>query len=186
MCFCFLIVAPFRMSSAEVMKDDENLNPTPSPYSPPSKKNKTSNYNVDYTPHQVLTYEKAAVDTFISHFRSAIDRAEKEVTYWATLYEESQKEVSDLREKLRALEHKGEEADYLDPEGIPDEVGLRRTGRPSIGAKPAHADDPYDAPIASSSSLLAPNRWLSFSKVRGAVSAVSAVMRAQAEDDTHR
>jgi hypothetical protein len=123
--------APVYMSSL-VMEDGENVNPSPVITSPATKKSKLSADNFV----EVLTYEKSAVDAFIEHFRSSIERAETEVLYWSTLYEESQKEISELKKKLDKVKA-AEEADYIDPQGIPEDgyPAVERSG-PSVTSIP--------------------------------------------------
>ena len=151
----------------------ENVAPLESPHSPPAKKEKRSSMpSTDSPPHisprfsnlkEVLTYDKNVVDEFVAHMQSAIERAENECLYWATMYEESQKEIFELREKLRAQQK--DEADYIDPEAIPN--AERRSSRPSLENRAA-----FEQEMARSASRL-PQGWFSLkSAVKSAVSTI--------------
>ncbi len=67
---------------------------------------------------EVSCYDKATVDELVAHLVRLLEKTENEVLYWSTLYEESQKELFEIKEKLETNEK--EEADYLDPEVIPN------------------------------------------------------------------
>jgi len=114
---------------------------------------------------EVLTYEKAVVDEFIAHLQSVIERTENETLYWATMYEEGQKETFELKEKLKL--HVKDEADYIDPEAIPNTE--RRSSRPSIDNRAAFEEE---MEMQRSASRL-PQGWFTLkSAVKSAVSAV--------------
>ena len=151
----------------------ENIPPLDSPRSPPAKKEKRMSVpGMESPPHisprfsnlkEVLTYDKNVVDEFVSHMQSVIERSENEALYWATMYEESQKEIFELREKLRAQQK--DEADYIDPEVIPN--GERRSSRPSLDNRAA-----FDEEMVRSASRI-PQGWFSLkSAVKSAVSTI--------------
>jgi len=152
----------------------ENIPPLASPRSPPAKKEKrTSIAGTDESPphisprfsnlKEVLTYDKAVVDELVAHMQSVIEKTENECLYWATMYEESQKEIFEIREKLRSQQK--DEADYIDPEVIPN--GERRSSRPSLDNRAA-----FEEEMARSTSRL-PQGWFSLkSAVKSAVSTI--------------
>ena len=104
------------MSSAT----DENVSPTNSPpvkkerltLSPPRIPEEFKNVR------EVVCYDKETVDELVTHLVRLVEKSENEVLYWSTLYEESQKELFALKEEVRTKEK--EEADYIDPEAIPN------------------------------------------------------------------
>jgi hypothetical protein len=158
-----------------VLGSSESLAPLESPRSPPTKKEKRTSMPlpcVESPPHisprfsnlkEVLTYDKDVVDEFVAHMHSVIERTENECIYWATMYEESQKEIFELREKLRAQQK--DEADYIDPEAIPN--AERRSSRPSLDNRAA-----FEEEMARSTSRL-PQGWFSLkSAVKSAVSTI--------------
>ena len=125
---------------------------------------------------EILTYDKTVVDEFVSHLQSVIERTENECLYWATMYEEGQKEIFELKEKLKA--HTKDEADYIDPEVIPNEQ--RRSSRPSLDNRAA-----FDEGMERSTSRL-PQGWFSLkSAVKSAVSAVVGGQYSSIHDDTY-
>jgi hypothetical protein len=148
---------------------DENLDPqnhaSPSPRSPPSKKERKSFIvsPIALSPRfqnirEVQSYDKETVDELLSHLVGLINKYDSEALYWSTLYEESQKELFSLKEKQR--NESKEEAEYLDPEAIP--VGPRRSSKQSLEG-PKTGDDTVPQRSAS-------NRWgLSFRGVLNAV-----------------
>jgi hypothetical protein len=99
---------------------DENVSPGTSP---PAKKERLA-LSPPRIPEEfrhvreVLCYDKETVDELFAHFVRLVEKTENEVLYWSTLYEESQKELFEIKEKLRTNEK--EEADYIDPEAIPN------------------------------------------------------------------
>ena len=150
---------------------DENIDPqhlissSPSPRSPPAKKERKSlaESEIPLSPRfqnirEVQTYERETVDELIGHLVGLVNKYDSEALYWSTLYEESQKELFTLKEKQRNQEK--EEADYLDPEVIP--VGPRRSSKQSLeGPKSGEESVPQRS---------ASNRWgLSFRGVLNAV-----------------
>jgi hypothetical protein len=92
------------------------------------------------------------------------------------MYEEGQKEIFELKEKLKA--HTKDEADYIDPDVIPNEQ--RRSSRPSIDNRAA-----FEEEMERSASRL-PQGWFSLkSAVKSAVSAVVGGQYSSLNDDTY-
>lgn len=130
---------------------DENslqrvLSPRP-PISPPRIPSEFHNLQ------EVVSYNKVAVDELVSHLFTLIDKSENEALYWSTLFEESQKELFQMRENMQKSQK--EEADYIDPEVIPN--GPRRNSKQPIEEGPAQTTP------------TGPGRWGLF---RGVLSAV--------------
>ena len=82
---------------------------------------------------EVICYNKMVVDELVSHLFSLIEKSENEALYWSTLYEESQKELFEVKEGMRKSQK--EEADYIDPEVIPN--GPRRNSKQPIEEGPS-------------------------------------------------
>ena len=95
----------------------ENEPPIAAPLSPP---------RLPASTRQAFCYDRAVVEELFSRLLGALEKSERETLYWATMYEESQKELFTLRERLR----KEDEADYLDEAQIPDVP--RRSSKPSL------------------------------------------------------
>ena len=104
--------------------NDENVTPVSSP---PAKKERLEQgpispprFPVEFQQplKQIDCYDKQTVDELFNHLVKLLEKTEHEVLYWSTLYEESQKELYELKEKLKRSEK--EEADYIDPEVIPN------------------------------------------------------------------
>jgi hypothetical protein len=107
--------------------NDENISPV---NSPPFKKERIDNASqAPISPpriplefqeplREVRCYDKETVDELFSHLLQLLDKTDNEVLYWSTLYEESQKELFEVKEKL--LKNEKEEAEYIDPEVIPN------------------------------------------------------------------
>lgn len=79
-----------------------------------------------------VCYEKQTVEELLGLLLGALEKSEHECTYWSTMYEESQKELFSLRERMR----KEDEAEYIDPEVIP----ARRSSKPSLEGGDAPMD----------------------------------------------
>ena len=110
---------------------DENISPrvvSPKlPISPPRIPVEFQNVK------EVICYNKTAVDELVSHLFILIDKSENEALYWSTLYEESQKELFEIKENMKKSQK--EEADYIDPEVIPN--GPRRNSKQPIEEGPS-------------------------------------------------
>ena len=74
---------------------------------------------------EVVSYDKETVDELVGHLISLVEKSENEALYWSTLYEESQKDLFQMKEEAR--KEQKEEADYIDPEVIPQ--GPRRNSK---------------------------------------------------------
>jgi hypothetical protein len=119
--------------------NDENVSPSSSP--PPKKERLAhDSLHVVSPPRlpvefqqplkEVECYDKQTVDEIVAHLVRLLNKTENEVLYWSTLYEESQKELYEVKEKLRNNEK--EEADYIDPEVIPN-MSRRNSKQPIEG-----------------------------------------------------
>lgn len=139
---------------------DENIapvQPLSPPQSPPLKKERKSFVLSPpvLSPRfevlkEVLVYDKETVDELVSHLIHLVNKYENEALYWSTLYEESQKELFEMKDKQRTEQK--EEADYLDPEVIP--VGPRRSSKQSLEGPGADGANDGSSPNRSAS-----NRW---------------------------
>ena len=100
-------------------------------------------------------YEKQTVEELFGLLLQALEKSERECLYWSTMYEEGQKDLFALRERIR----KEDEAEYIDPDHIPNDP--RRGSKPSLEA-PAEEQIEDDVP-----------RWYSLkAAVKSAMSAV--------------
>ena len=121
------------------MVNDENVSPVSSP--PPKKERITIDLQQTVSPprlplefqqplKEVDCYDKKTVDELVAHLVGLIEKTENEVVYWSTIYEESQKELYEVKEKLRKNDK--EEAEYIDPEVIPN-MSRRNSKQPIEG-----------------------------------------------------
>jgi hypothetical protein len=118
--------------------NDENVSPIGSPQ---SKKERIDDSQRCTSPprlpvefqqplREVICYDQGTVDELVGHLCKLLEKSEHEVLYWSTLYEESQKELFEVKEKMRKNEK--EEADYIDPEVIPN-MSRRNSKQPIEG-----------------------------------------------------
>lgn len=113
--------------------NDENISPV---RSPPTKKERLEispprlPAEFQQSMKEVSCYDKPTVDELVAHLVHLLEKTENEVLYWSTLYEESQKELFEIKEKMRTTEKA--EADYIDPEVIPN-MSRRNSKQPIEG-----------------------------------------------------